>query len=102
MNKDGSVEFFEGKEVEDYIWYITIINGEITLFSNNFYLSFNIGNKEAIGYQFMIVWNIKENNGKYTIYYKNMNNVLTIKGNKAIVINQSNNSAQSFSFIDID
>jgi hypothetical protein len=31
-----------------------------------------------------------------------MNNVLTIKGNKAIVINQSNNSAQSFSFIDID
>ena len=102
MNKDGSVEFFGGKEVEDYIWYITIINGEITLFSNNLYLSFNIGNKEAIGYQFMIIWNIKENNGKYTIYYKNMNNVLTIKGNKAIVVNQSNNNAQSFSFIDID
>ena len=102
MNKDASLEFVGQKEVEDYIWYITIINGEITLFSNNLYLSFNIENKEATGYQFMIVWNIEENNGKQTIYYKNKNNILTIEGNKAIVSNQSNNSAQSFSFIDID
>jgi hypothetical protein len=102
MNKDASLEFVGQKEVEDYIWYITIINGEITLFSNNLYLSFNIENKEATGYQFMIVWNIEENNGKQTIYYKNKNNILTIKGNKAIVSNQSNNSAQSFSFIDIN
>ena len=102
MNKDASLEFVQQKEVEDYIWYITILNDEITLFSNNLYLSFNMENKEATGYQFMIVWNIEENNGKQTIYYKNKNNILTIKGNKAIVSNQSNNSAQSFSFIDID
>ena len=108
MDKNKKIKFVSNndndkdKDIESKIWYVTLMNGEITLFSNDFYLSINEKNKTPIAYPFMIIWNFKENNNRYIIYYKNMNNVLTVNEDEAIISNQSNNSNQLFDFIDTD
>ena len=60
IDKNGTVKFesYEGKDTDILLWYITIINNEITLFSNNFYLSYDEKNKIVNGYQFMKRWKI--------------------------------------------
>ena len=108
MDKNKKIKFVSNndndkdKDIESKIWYVTLMNGEITLFSNDFYLSINEKDKTPIAYPFMIIWNFKENNNRYIIYYKNMNNVLTVNEDEAIISNQSNNSNQLFDFIDTD
>ena len=108
MDKNKKIKFVSNndndkdKDIESKIWYVTLMNGEITLFSNDFYLSINEKDKTPIAYPFMIIWNFKENNNRYITYYKNMNNVLTVNEDEAIISNQSNNSNQLFDFIDTD
>ena len=51
MNKEGTVQFisYEGIEVGILYQYITLINNEITLFSKDFYLSYDEDNKLVNG-----------------------------------------------------
>ena len=102
MNEDKTVKFanYEGVEVEPFFWYITLIDNEMTLFSNNSYLYYDTNNKKVKGYQFMIRWKFEEENEKYYIYYENKNNILTADGENVIIKNQKIKEYQLFDFID--
>ena len=105
MNKDGTVNFgeYEGTKVDPLIWYITLINDEMTLFSNNFYLYVDEQNTVK-GFQFMKRWKYEnlQINSKYLLYYKNQNNYLTVNGKYACVKGKSNKLIeQLFQFVDL-
>ena len=92
-------------DVKKYIWYVTLMNGEITLYSNDSYLGGNVDSKKATGEEFMQRFKYEEiKNNKYTeylIYYNDKNNVLTVSGNQAILKSVSNNNEyQKFKLIE--
>ena len=86
-----------------YIWYVTIIGNTITLFSNGRYLGANIYTKSVTGEKYMKIYKLEKiNDNEYLIYYDNKDNILTVKGNKAILERENNDRAnQKFKFIDI-
>ena len=103
MNKDGKPEFKSSKETletKKYVWYVTLMNNEITLFSNGSYIYFDMKNDIA-KYKGMEIFYYEVINKKYIIYYKNKNNVLTIDGDNLIFTNENpNKKNQLFDFID--
>ena len=102
MDKDGKVKFVEdGKgDVDSMLWYVTLLDNVITLFSNGFYLDYNEKNNKVEGFQYMKRWKVEKVNEKYYLYYENKNNILTISGEKAIVKNTIVNDDQLLDFID--
>ena len=102
MEKDGKVKFVEdGKgDVDSMLWYVTLLDNVITLFSNGFYLDYNEKNNKVEGFQYMKRWKVEKVNEKYYLYYENKNNILTISGEKAIVKNTIVNDDQLLDFID--
>ena len=100
MNEDRTVEFvhYENIEISSLLWYITLIDNEITLFSNNSYLFVDENSKIVKGDQYMKRWKYEEVNKQFLIYYENKKNILTNNGNKAIVYTKCNN--QLFDFVD--
>ena len=102
--KDGKVIFksCEGLVENHFIWYITIIDNEITLYSNEFYLDADKNEGIAKGYPYMKRWKCKEKNSNYLIYFEDRNNMLTIDGDKALIRNENKNQKnQLFTFIDV-
>ena len=102
MNQDGTPEFKSSEhiEIEKYIWYITLMNNEITLFSNGSYIYFDMKSDTA-KFKGMEIFNYQEIKNKYFIYYKNRNNVLTINGDNLIFTKENpNKENQLFDFID--
>ena len=77
---------------------MTLIDNEITLFSNNSYLFVDENSKIVKGDQYMKRWKYEEINKQFLIYYENKNNILTNNGNKAIIDN--NNNYKLFDFVD--
>ena len=104
MEKDRTVSFKRNQQLDisQYNWYVTLMDGEITLYSNDSYLGANINTKEPTGEEFMKTFKyekIKAN--EYLIYYNDKNNVLTVSGNKAILQGESNNKKyQKFKMIE--
>jgi hypothetical protein len=104
MEKDRTVSFKRNQQLDisQYNWYVTLMDGEITLYSNESYLGANINTKEPTGEEFMKTFKyekIKAN--EYLIYYNDKNNVLTVSGNKAILQSESNNKKyQKFKMIE--
>ena len=104
MEKDRTVSFKRNQllDISQYNWYVTLMDGEITLYSNESYLGANINTKEPTGEEFMKTFKyekIKAN--EYLIYYNDKNNVLTVSGNKAILQGESNNKKyQKFKMIE--
>ena len=88
-----------GKDMDEFFWYITIINGEITLFSNDFYLSVD-DNKNIKGSEWMTNWKYEEKNNKFLLYYIDKNNVLTLDGNNARLEKENSNKIQQFELFD--
>ena len=81
---------------------MTLVNNEITLFSNGFYLSIDLISKIAKGYPYMVRWKYQLMGGKYILYYEDKNYVLTVYENTAFTLPQSDNiNSQLFYFIDI-
>ena len=100
MNKNGEV-FFElcrGEETCKYIWYITIINDEITFSSNNLYLDYNDKGKTLCGGKYMKIWKFEKNkDNKYLFYFEKKKNIITEDKNKAIIKKENkNNKGQLF------
>ena len=90
MNNDKTLSFiscnsYEGLEIDKLTWYIIIINNEMTLFSNNFYLGVDEKEKKVVGEKYQKKWNFEKENNKYFIYYKKKENILTIEENKVII-----------------
>ena len=88
-----------GKDIDEFFWYITIINGEITLFSNDFYLSVD-DNKNIKGSEWMTNWKYEEKNNKFLLYYIDKNNVLTLDGNNARLEKENSNKIKKFELFD--
>ena len=100
MNEDRTVEFvsYEITEISSLLWYVTLIDNEITLFSNNSYLFVDENSKIVKGDQYMKRWKYEKINNQFLIYYENKNNILINNENKAII--NSNNNNQLFDLID--
>ena len=97
-DKDRTVELvsYEGQDIRSLIWYVTLINGEITLFSNNSYLDYDKKKNMVKGFQFMKRWKYQKENEYYYFYYENNNKILTINGENLIVRNTSIKEDQLF------
>lgn len=104
MDEKGIPKFVSlgEKENEDIIWYVTIIDGEITLFSKGFYLDMNEKNKKIKSFEYMVSWKYEEIFSKYFIYFKDKNNVLTIDGDNALIKKENaEKNNQLFVLVDI-
>ena len=102
MEKNGEPSFNSTDKIETdkYIWYITLINDEITLFSNESYLYFD-KNSDVAKYKAMEKYKYEQKGKNFLIYYENKNNVLTVKGDKICFEKErSNKDDQIFEFID--
>ena len=95
MNKDGTVELMSSEvlETEPFIWYVTLLDGEITLFSNNSYLYFD-RNSDISDNKGMEKFKYEERDNSYLIYFKNKNNVLTVNGNKILFTKEESSQKQ--------
>ena len=106
MSNDGKPYFITNYklDVNSYIWYVTIIKNEITLFSNGFYLGANLYSKKVTGEKYMNTYKLEKISDKeYLLYYKKKDNVLTVNGNNAIIMEESPYKInQKFKFIDSD
>ena len=90
MNYLGNIIFLPQKKINDnysYIWYITILDDEITFYNNQFYLGINPKEKKVVKEEFMKKWkfNIIEKTLYYFFYYENESNILTENNNQALV-----------------
>ena len=92
INENREVELvnYEGKDIEQIIWYVTLIDGEITLYSNNSYLYYDEKSNTVKGYQFMKRWKYEKSGEQYYIYHENKNNILTVSGQKLIISSNKN------------
>ena len=104
MNNNGTFEMINGKKYNS-IWDITLINNEITLFSNGYYLGYNNNSNEIESNEYMKRLNyIITTNGYYIIIAKK-DILFSVKGNKLILvknINDDKNDDSIFEFIDIN
>ena len=89
-------------ETNSFIWYITIIDNEITLCSNEFYLDADENEGIGKGYPYMKRWKCERIINNYLIYFENKNNMLTIDGDK-VLLRKGNKKRENqlFLFIDI-
>ena len=102
--RDGKVTFksYEGLETSSFIWYITIIDNEITLYSNEFYLDADKNEGIVKGFPYMKRWKCELKLKNYSIYFEDNNNMMTIEGDKALLRKENKNQKnQLFAFIDI-
>ena len=102
--KEGIPKFedYDGKDIKELIWFITIINGEITLFSNDFYLNVN-NNIQVIGSEFMNNWKYEEINSKYLLFFQNKNYVLSLDGDNVVLEKENiSKNNQLFQLFDIN
>ena len=102
MEKNGEAIFKPSGKIntELFIWYITLINNEITMFSNESYLYYD-RKSDTAKYKAMEYFKYEKKDNNYLIYYQNKKNVLTVKGNNVAFEEEKNNSKdQLFEFID--
>ena len=101
----GKVKFegYEGNDIQQFIWYVTILDDEMTLFSNDSYLFVDEkNNMEIKGSEWMINWKYEAKDEKYLFYYKDKNNVLTLSEDKALLKKEDKNDVQLFELLDIN
>ena len=99
-NKILTFKDYNGKQIDNFVWYVTIINDEITFFSNDLYISLD-NNKNIKGSEWMTNWKYEKKNDKYLFYYKDKNNVITLDGNNARLESENYNKIQQFELFDI-
>ena len=104
MNNDGTFEMIKGKK-ENSIWDITLINDEITLFSNGYYLGYDKNLNKIVSNKYMERLNyINTTNDDYILIAKN-DLLLSVNDNKIILVNKNidnNDNYSIFQFIDVN
>ena len=93
MDYLGNILFLPQKKINNnysYIWYITIIDDNITLFNNQFYLGFDCNGKKIVKDEFMRKWKINlVNNTYFLFYFESYENILTDFNNQALAQKQN-------------
>ena len=91
---------YHGVDINLFTWYVITYNGEITLFSNGYYL-FIDQKQNIIATELMKGWKYEIINSKFLFYYQNKNYVLTLSDNNVILRKEdSNKNNQLFYLID--
>ena len=86
------------------IWYVTIIENEITLFCNGYYLGTKVDLKTITCKKYMEKFKFEIiNNNNYLFYYDNKENILTIDENRNLIIEKekSDRTNQKFKLIEL-
>ena len=101
MNENGEISIEKDEKIgsESLIWYVTMINSEITFYSNNLYLSMD--KSKLISSKYMKIWKYEKKEDKYLFYFNKKENTLTVKKNKAIIKKNKNKINQLFKLIEI-
>ena len=92
MEKDKEPCFKTSKDLDVnlYFWYVTLMDNEITLYSNGNYLGANLESKKTTREEFMKTFKFEKiNENEYLIYFNDKNNLLTVDGSKAIIQKES-------------
>lgn len=104
MNNNGTFEMINGKK-DNSIWDITLINNEITLFSNGYYLGYTDNSNKIESDKYMKrLHYIITSDGDYIIKTKN-DLLFFVHCNKLILVNKNNEDYYNYSvfqFIDIN
>ena len=104
MEEDGNISLKSAFQlnVNSYIWQVTILDDELTIFSNDRYLGVNIDEEKVTSEEFMKRFKFKKyNNSQYLIYYNDLDHVLTANWDKMIISKQkSDNEGQLFKLIE--
>ena len=101
MNKDGSFSMIKNKEIkESNAWDITLVDNELTLFSNGFYLGLKDNSNKIISDIYMKRWDYEERGESYIIKAKKRNNLLLSVDNGVLCLSDISKNT-TFSFIDI-
>ena len=101
-NRKIFLESNNNKEIDPFFWYVTIIDDEITFYSNESYLG--VDGKNINGNEYMVRWKFELiQNDTYIFYYETKNNVLTENKNKLILCQKDlKNYGQYFVLIDFN
>ena len=91
------------KDNDDYVWDVTIVDNEITLFSNGKYLNVDEDKETIVGYKYMIIWNYKIINGQYYFIYPNKKKktILSMEENIIKVNKEKPGKNELFQLIDV-
>ena len=87
-------------DVNSYFWYVTILDGEMTLFSNDSYLGADLSKYKATGERWMQRFKFEQKNNGYILYFRNKNNVLTCNGNELILTKEISDDSQLFKLVE--
>ena len=98
MNKDGSFGLKKEWD-ESYAWDITLINNELTLFSNGYYLGVNEDLTKIISDKYMKYWDYQEFENFYVIKIKNNDKMISIYNDN--ICFSYYKTISKFEFIDI-
>ena len=108
MDAFGRISLTEklDKEYYSFIWYLTIIGNEITLFSNSFYLTCDTHKKTVKGQEYMQIWKYEKiDENTYLIYFANKKNDkknILSENQTNLKIKNKNNDFKGQSFVLID
>ena len=95
-----SFQSCNGKSSDLFLWDVTIIDNEITFYSNGIYLGVSTFNKKAFAEKYMKIWKFEIIGKKYKFFFENKKNVLTVEGNRAKVKEFEKEDNQTFELLD--
>ena len=101
MNREKNVICSE----EGSPWDVTILDDEITFFSNEFYLDIKDDKESTIGNQYMIKWKFIKKDEKYYFIYpeKDNYNILSINDDNILKVNKNSpGNNEMFKLIDVE
>ena len=102
-NRNSFLYIKKDKNNKNYVWDVTLINDEITLFLNGYYLDVDEDQENITGCQFMKVWKFKKIKDCYAFIYPNkkINNILSMEGHIFKVNKAKIEKNEIFQLIDI-
>ena len=100
MKDNGTIVLMKGKN-RDYHWDITLVDNEITLYSNGYYLGYNRDLKKIISNKYMERLNYINTKDEDYIIKTDNNLFISIKDNSLILDNSDNYNYSVFQLLDI-
>ena len=101
MKDNGTIVLMKGKK-RDYHWDITLVDNEITLYSNGYYLGYSKDLNQIISNKYMERFNYINTKDEDYIIKTDNNLFISIKDNSLILDNSDNYNYSVFQLIDID
>ena len=98
MTKDGNIL----SSLKPTLWDVIIMDKEIILYSNGFYLGINEDNENVIGVKYMKKWLYEKNNNYYSFFNEKSKLYLSMGGSWVKVNKNENGLFEQFILIEKD